>query len=77
VGGVAAMNYKVFFKYNIIGAILWVLSLCLAGYFLGSIPLVRDNFEKVVLGIVAFSVLPILWQLVKAKLYSRGSKVTV
>ncbi|MCF0071096.1 VTT domain-containing protein [Dyadobacter sp. CY261] len=67
VGGVAAMNYGVFFKFNIIGAILWVVSLAFAGYFLGSIPLVRDNFEKVVLGIVALSVLPILWQLIKAK----------
>ncbi|MCE7067115.1 VTT domain-containing protein [Dyadobacter sp. CY326] len=67
VGGVAAMNYAVFFKFNIIGAILWVASLAFAGYFLGSIPLVRDNFEKVVLGIVALSVMPILWQLVKAR----------
>ncbi|MCF0040434.1 VTT domain-containing protein [Dyadobacter fanqingshengii] len=68
VGGVAAMNYSTFFKFNIVGAILWVVSLSLAGYYLGSIPLVRDNFEKVVLGIVALSVLPILWQLLKAKL---------
>ncbi|MCF0054112.1 VTT domain-containing protein [Dyadobacter sp. LJ53] len=70
VGGVAAMNYSVFFKFNVIGAVLWVVSLSLAGYYLGSIPLVRDNFEKVVLGIVAVSVLPILWQLGKAKFKS-------
>jgi membrane-associated protein len=70
VGGVAAMNYRVFFKFNIIGAILWVVSLSFAGYFLGSIPLVRNNFEKVVLGIVALSVLPIFWQLIKAKFLS-------
>ncbi|MCF2447651.1 VTT domain-containing protein [Dyadobacter sp. CY345] len=70
VGGIAAMNYSVFFKFNIIGAILWVVSLTFAGYFLGNIPLVRDNFEKVVLGIVALSVLPIIWQLLKGKLRS-------
>ncbi|WP_138485278.1 VTT domain-containing protein [Dyadobacter bucti] len=72
VGGVAAMNYSNFLKFNVLGAILWVVSLSLAGYFLGSIPLVRDNFEKVVLGIVALSVLPILWQLLKAKLSPAG-----
>lgn len=66
VGGIAAMNYSVFFKFNVIGAILWVVSLCFAGYFLGSIPLVRDNFEKVILAIVVLSVTPIIWQVVKA-----------
>ena len=67
VGGVAAMNYRVFFKYNIVGAILWVVSLSFAGYFLGNIPIVKDNFEKVVLGIVVLSTLPIVWQLVKSR----------
>lgn len=67
VGGVAAMNYSTFFKFNVLGAILWVVGLTLAGYYLGSIPLVRENFEKVVLGIVALSVIPILWQLLKGK----------
>ena len=70
IGGIAAMNYSTFFKFNVVGAILWVVSLCLAGYYLGSIPLVKDNFEKVVLGIVALSVLPILWQLLKARFRS-------
>lgn len=70
IGGIAAMNYSAFFKFNVVGAILWVVSLCLAGYYLGSIPLVKDNFEKVVLGIVALSVLPILWQLLKGRFRS-------
>ncbi|MCE7073085.1 VTT domain-containing protein [Dyadobacter sp. CY327] len=70
VAGIATMNYSVFFKFNIIGAILWVVSLTIGGYFLGNIPMVRDNFEKVVLAIIALSVLPIVWQFVKAKFVS-------
>jgi membrane-associated protein len=72
VGGIAAMKYNVFFKFNIIGAVLWVVSLSFAGYFLGSIPLVKDNFEKVVLGIVVVSVLPIIWQFIKSSFSSAG-----
>jgi membrane-associated protein len=51
----------------VVGALLWVIGLTLAGYFLGSIPFIRDNFEKVVLGIIFVSVLPIIWQFVKSR----------
>lgn len=60
VAGVGHMKYKTFVTYNIIGGIIWVVGLTLAGYFLGSIPLIRDNFEKVVLAIIAISVIPII-----------------
>lgn len=66
-GGIAAMNYGAFFKYNVVGGILWVVSLSFAGYFLGNISVVRDNFEKVVLTIVILSILPILWQLINSE----------
>ncbi len=71
VAGIATMNYRIFFKFNVVGAVLWVAGLTFAGYFLGNIPLVRDNFEKVVLAIVALSIMPILWQLIKAKFLSK------
>lgn len=67
VGGIARMDYKTFLRFNVFGAIIWVFSLSLAGYFLGSIPVIRDNFEKVILAIVAISVLPILWQLINGQ----------
>jgi len=69
-GGISAMNYGIFLKFNIIGAILWVVSLTFAGYYLGNIPLVRDNFEKVILAIVTLSILPILWQIINSKFIS-------
>ncbi|GAB3174594.1 DedA family protein [Telluribacter humicola] len=70
VGGVGKMNYRIFLTYNVVGALLWVIGLTLAGFFLGSIPFVRDNFEKVVLGIIFVSVLPIIWQFLKSRMVS-------
>ncbi len=74
VGGIGKMHYRTFITYNVIGALLWVVGITLAGYFLGNIPLVRDNFEKVVFGIIFVSVLPILWQLIKAKFFNKEAK---
>ena len=67
VAGIGKMSYKIFLTYNVIGAILWVCGITLAGYFLGNIPLIRDNFSKVILGITILSVLPIIIELVKEK----------
>lgn len=67
VGGVGRMNYPIFLTYNVVGAILWVVGVTLAGYFLGSIDLIRDNFSKVVLIIIFLSVLPIVYQVIKEK----------
>jgi membrane-associated protein len=59
VAGIARMRYRDFWFYNAIGGAGWVISMTLAGYFLGSLPFIRDHFELVVLGIVFVSVLPI------------------
>ncbi len=60
VAGVAKMNYRQFVVYNIVGGIGWVVSMTVAGYFLGQLPWVKANFEKVVLLIVFLSLLPII-----------------
>jgi membrane-associated protein len=58
VAGIGKMQYRRFFFYNVLGAVLWV-GLCLtAGYFFGNIPWVDEHFEYVVMAIVAISVLP-------------------
>lgn len=46
--------------YNVVGALIWTVLFCGAGYFFGNLPVVQHNFTLVVLGIVAVSVLPVV-----------------
>jgi membrane-associated protein len=67
VAGIGAMNFSKYIGYCIGGAVLWVLSMTLAGYFLGQIPIIKNNFEIVVLGIIFLSVMPAVMQVIKEK----------
>jgi membrane-associated protein len=58
IAGVGRMNYIRFLTFNVCGAIGWVTLMILAGYSLGNIPIIRHNFEKVILLIIAVSLLP-------------------
>lgn len=68
VAGVGNMNYRVFLTYNIIGGVVWVVGVSLAGYFLGEIPWIKQNFEKVIFLIIGISVLPIFISMIKNKM---------
>ena len=59
VAGVGKMNYGKFILYNFVGGLTWVTAFLMAGFFFGNIPLVKDNFHYVALGIVLVSVVPI------------------
>lgn len=74
VAGAGNMRYRTYIVYCFIGAVIWVTSISLLGYFLGNVPIIKNNFEKVVLGIVFLSVMPILWQGVKAWRAKRAGK---
>jgi membrane-associated protein len=65
--GVGRMNYRTFFLYDLIGGFLWVFGLCAAGYILGEIEWIRKNIDLVCLGIILFSILPLLFEFVKSK----------
>ncbi len=58
VAGIGAMPYLRYLSYCVAGALIWVVSLCLAGYFFGNIPAVKSNLTAVILGIVFLSILP-------------------
>lgn len=73
VAGIGRMDYKTFFSYNVIGGFVWVFGITICGYFLGNIPLIRYNFSKVVLLIIAISVLPIIYSILKEK-FSNNKK---
>lgn len=57
------MDRRRFFTWSAIGAILWVFSITLLGYFLGQVfPTLGENVDKAILAIIAFSVVPIAWE---------------
>ncbi len=60
VAGVARMTYARFLLFNVVGALLWVISLTLAGYWFGNLPIVKNNLTVVIIGIIVLSLLPLL-----------------
>jgi membrane-associated protein len=81
VAGLTHMNFRTFIVYNVVGAFTWVWSMVLAGYFLPPVlqrffpgfDLAR-NIDKIALGIVFVSVLPILWTVYKEKQTARQAR---
>lgn len=67
VAGIALMHPTTFFFYNITGCILWVGGLVSAGYFLGNLTWVRENFSIIVYAIIVISVLPVAVEVIRAK----------
>jgi membrane-associated protein len=66
--GLGKMNYSKYISFCVAGAFLWVPLLCLAGYYFGNIPVIKNNFEKVILAIIFISALPILISFIKSKM---------
>jgi membrane-associated protein len=66
VAGVGSMTYAKFLSFNVVGAIAWVLSLLLAGYYFGQLPTIQRNFHLVIVAIIVISVLPIAFEWVRA-----------
>jgi membrane-associated protein len=67
VAGIGKMSYFHFALWNVSGAITWVVSLTLAGYFFGQIPIIKENFETVILAIIAISVMPMVVEWLRAR----------
>ncbi len=67
VAGIAEMKYRVFLLFDLLGGAIWIGSLTFAGYFLGHFEWIRNNIEKVAIGIILLSLLPIAFELIKAR----------
>ena len=63
-----------FLCYNVVGAVVWVLIFAVAGYFLGSIPIIKNNIKLVFLLIIVVSMLPIVIEVLKHKAEARKAK---
>lgn len=67
VAGAGSMKYDKYILNCIAGAILWVAGLTTLGYLFGNIPIVKDNFEKVIIAIILISVLPMVIGFIRSR----------
>ncbi len=67
VAGASKMKYSYFIMYNVVGAILWVFSCTLLGFYFGNIPIIKDNFSTVLILIILISVIPAVIGAIKSK----------
>jgi membrane-associated protein len=68
VAGIGKMDYRTkFLPYDILGGVLWIVSMSLAGYFLGQIEFVKKHFEAVVIMIILISLAPMVFAYLKSK----------
>ena len=65
VGGMGNMNYAQFARYNIVGAVLWVVSFTMLGYFFGQLPFVKEHFSWIMIAIIVFSVVPMVIEIIR------------
>jgi len=70
VAGIGQMQYPRFLAYSVAGGAVWVTGFVWAGYFFGNLPVVRENFGLVVIGIIALSVVPVILGMLR----DRGSR---
>jgi membrane-associated protein len=67
VAGIGKMQYRRFAMFNVVGGILWVAGFAIAGYAFGGLEAVKKNFQYVILAIIVVSVLPIVFEVWRAR----------
>ena len=73
VAGAAHMPYRRYITFCILGAVLWVTGVTTVGYLCGNIPVIKNNFEIVVLAIIGISLLPIVIGLIRSRVKKSGA----
>jgi membrane-associated protein len=68
VAGIAKMPFGRFTYFNVIGGVAWIVALLLGGYVLGQIPIIKNNFELVIVFIAVVTFVPAVWAAVKSRL---------
>jgi membrane-associated protein len=72
VAGIGRMRYRYFASYNVTGALAWVLSFLLAGYWFGQLPAVKRNFHIVIVAIIVISVMPMVFEFLRSRRASQA-----
>lgn len=73
VAGVANMTYVRYFLFDLCGAVLWVFALCLAGYWFGNLPWVKENLSFIIFGTIGLSLVPLIWAWLRQRLVPKAS----
>ncbi len=60
VAGIGRMDYRLFVSFSALGSVAWITFFTVGGYFLGNIPVIRDNLTLMIVAIVFISILPAL-----------------
>jgi len=68
VAGIAKMPFGRFTYYNVLGGLAWIFSLLIGGWLLGNIPIIKNNFEIVILTIATVTFVPAIWAAIKSRL---------
>ena len=72
--GVGRMDYRTYTTYSLIGGVLWGAGVTILGYSLGNVDFVADHIELILIGIVALSVIPILFEVLRQRSKSRDKR---
>ncbi|MBC2455829.1 DedA family protein [Clostridium beijerinckii] len=75
VAGIGKMQYRHFISFNAIGGILWVLVVSSLGFFFGNIPVVKKNFEFVIIAIIFISIVPVIVEFLRSKMKKANQTV--
>jgi membrane-associated protein len=75
VAGIGTMSYRRFLVYNVVGGVIWVTGFLGAGYWFGNVPIVKKHFSLVILGIIVVSLLPMLFEFLRAMQPQRNQDV--
>jgi membrane-associated protein len=67
VAGIGRMHYPRVLAFDVGGGIFWVCAFTLLGYFFGNVPIVKQNFGLVIVGVIVVSVVPIFVEVLRAR----------
>jgi membrane-associated protein len=65
VAGIGLMRYRLFMLFSVLGSVLWIASLTVAGYLFGNIPVVKNNLTLIIVGIIVITLLPALREFIR------------
>jgi membrane-associated protein len=72
--GVGRMHYRTYLIYTVVGGVLWGTGVTMLGYALGGVDFVADHIELILIGIVAVSLVPVGFELLRARSRSRDQR---